>query len=361
MNLSPGRYLLTLLLLPALVSAAPTLQQANLTVVDDHLVPRYQTLMQASDALHQETRRFCTAPDAAGLEVIQQDFRDTMDAWMGIQHIRFGPAELFLRHHRFQYWPDKHNTGSKQLRKLLASEDMAVLSEDRFRETSVAVQGLSTLERLLFTDKPVNELFGSTDAPSYRCLLVEAISANLAMMASGMVTDWTRGDAPYREVIADAEQGNDYYETSKEVTARLLNNFHTQLQVIVDQKLLRPLSTTAEKAKPRRAEAWRSHRSLDNIITNLEALQELYLTGFAPMLQDPQQRELDQQIRNGFKEALAAARAIDQPLYTIAADAQHRPQLQQLIDSNRQLKRIVGTQLPGALGLTLGFNSLDGD
>jgi predicted lipoprotein len=344
------------LLLPTLASAADGLQQANLKLVDEHLLPRSQKLAEASAALQQQAGKFCQAPDEAGLTAMRTQFHHTMDAWQGIQHLRFGPVELFLRYNRYQMWPDKHNTGSKQLRKVLSDQDPALLAADKFRRTSVALQGLTTLERLLFNDKPAAQ-FGTAQQPSYRCRLAEAIAANLSTMSSGIVSDWQS----YRATIAGAEEGNDYYESSLEVTTRLLNNLHTQLVAIVDQKLLRPMGDGPDSAKPRRAESWRSRRSLKNITLNLQAVEEMYRIGFAPLLHERGADETDRQIRHAFSEVLKAATVIEQPLFAIVSDDAQRTPLEKLKASCSSLKRLIGEQLPQALDISLGFNSLDGD
>jgi hypothetical protein len=362
-----SKNLLTHLMLTALLLAScgalagGNLQQLNLTLVDRHLLPRYQQLADAAMALQRQADTFCRAPDERGLAALHTRFHQTMDAWMGIQHIRFGTVTLFLRYNRFEMWPDKHNTGSKQLRRMLAAQDLGELAPDRFPYGSVAVQGLSALERLLFNDKPLPEAFGSADRPSYRCRLVQAIGANLARMSEGILADWSEGETPYREVIRSAEQGNDYFESSDEVATDFLNNLYTQLQAIVDQKLRRPLGDSAARAAPQRAESWRSRRSLRNIEINLEALQDMYLSGFQPMLADKQAAGLDRRIVAAFEAARAAARAIDRPLYEIAADETQRPALDRLLARCSDLKRLIGDPLPKALGIPLGFNSLDGD
>ena len=71
--------------------------------------------------------------------------------------------------------------------------------------------------------------------------MVEAIAANLAHMAAGIRHDWSDSDSPYRQAIATAGQGNGFFEGADEVSGKLLNTLHTQAQVIVEQKLDRPL------------------------------------------------------------------------------------------------------------------------
>ena len=50
---------------------------------------------------------------------------------------------------RIQFWPDFRNKTGKQLSRVLAAKDRAALDEETFSRTSIAVQGLPALERLL--------------------------------------------------------------------------------------------------------------------------------------------------------------------------------------------------------------------
>lgn len=335
-------------------SAGLDWQAVNQVIMDRHLLPRYERLAQSSRVLSQQATQFCKKPDSQALGQLRDAYHGAMDDWMGIQHMRFGPVEMYLRYNRFQIWPDKHGTSAKQLRRLLAEEDREIFAPDRFPHTSVAIQGFTSLERLLYPAKLEWDQFGSDNTASYRCELVIAIAGNIAQMSSGLVEDWRPGDVAYRDLVLGAEQGNDYFENSEEVSSRLLNNLHTQLQAIVDNKLLRPM----KGFKLRRAESWRSHRSLRNILLNLKATEELYQIGFSAAVAD---KALDTEIRTGFDKAIESAEGIKVPLYAIKKDSVEHESVQQLIDNSRALKRLIATQLPKAVGLSLGFNSLDGD
>lgn len=347
---------LALLFTGTVAQAADQWTEINLTLADRHITPRYEALASAGSALEQRLHALCADPNAQTFQGAREGFHHTMDAWQGIQHIRFGPVEFFLRHHRYQLWPDKHSTGEKQLRKLLAAEDNETLKRENFPSTSVAVQGLSALERLLFAKSAEPSTFGSQEQANYRCRLAETIAVNVAEMGRGIVSEW-RGD--YRNEILTAETGNDYFEASEEVSSKLLNNLHTELQAIVDQKLLRPMDNGAAEAKPRRAESWRSRRSLRNIALNLEAAREMYQVGFAPLLAN--NPALAKQIDAAFATSITHAKESKFSLYDSAADPNRREALERLLEETRELKRLVGTELPQALNLPLGFNSLDGD
>ena len=89
-------------------------------IIAGHIVPRYQTLEAAIGDLSQAIEADCrdTIPGDA---VSRTAFKTALLAWQSIQHIRFGPVMVDNRHYRFEYWPDKHGQGARQVRKLLSA------------------------------------------------------------------------------------------------------------------------------------------------------------------------------------------------------------------------------------------------
>jgi predicted lipoprotein len=332
--------------------------QLNLRVVDKHIIPAYQRLEKATASLHDDAVNFCEQPSTRTLADVQGGFRDAMGAWQEIQHIRFGPVEYLLRAHRLQLWPDKRGSVGKHLRRMLEAGDRGVLEPDRFAAISVAVQGFSALERILFDTNAESAAFFAPEAREYRFLFLQTITGNLVRVTSGIVTDWTRSQEPYRTFVATASEGNAVFESEREVSSQLLNSLHTQWQLIVDRKLDRPLGDSPRNARPKRAESWRSRNSLANIRANLLGTRELYRVGFAPRLADP---ELRLEIEAGFNETLKAVDAIHEPLYRAVSSPDERSRVEALRLQASRLENLLGERLPEALDLPLGFNSLDGD
>jgi predicted lipoprotein len=224
------------------------------------------------------------------------------------------------------------------------------------------LQGLSAHERLLYDDGDEIARFGSEQQPAYSCQLLTAIAHNLDRMAADILREWTADKPSYREIVLGAVQGNRYFESSEEFSARMLNNLYTSLQVIVDQKLMLPLGVGPAEANPRRAESWRSRRSLRNIVLNLEAAEELYITGYSGVLKvNAQAASLDKEIQLAFTRALQAAQAVRQPMDDAQTLSEQRPALEHLLAAASELERLLSGPLPSGLGLSLGFNSLDGD
>ena len=338
-------------------------RRANLSLTERHVLPRYQMLTEAAMALDREARAFCQSPAAEGLAGLRTGFVKALDAWMGVQHLRFGPAQFLLRYDRFAYWPDQRNTGSRHLRRLLSARDPAALEPRAFARGSVAVQGFTALERLLYGKGADAAFLEASDTAGFRCQVLRAITGNLAEMAGGILKDWRDSDTAYRRVLETPGEDNAYYLDDKEVTLEFFKSFHGMLQMIADLKLARPLGSSVEKSKPRRSEAWRSGRSRENIMANLRALKEIYDgEGFAALVAaqtgDP---ELVGELSYRLDSALAAAEGIRQPLSEAVSDAAARPQVETLLAEVEALQELATGRLAAALDLPVGFNAFDGD
>lgn len=366
------RSLLTILLVGLVVSAAASSAVGaapvdygaiNRAVIDGQIVPGYRRLAAATEDLDQASGSFCREPMESRLSKARQEHDKSLDAWMAVQHVRFGPVELYMRNFRIQFWPDKRGRAGKHLSSLLAAADGDALSPDGFANGSVAVQGFPALERLLFDDDGTLAAFTDRDSGPFRCRVLTAITANLAAIAADLVEDWTGGDEPFRDTLLSPDPDGRVYAGHKDVTAALLNDFATALQGIRDLKLLPALGESLERARPRLAESWRSRRSLASVVTNLEAVRTLYVGADGIGLGQAVARDgaVDRQIRDRLDLALDTARAVSLPLNEAVTDPVARDRIAALAGEIRGLQQTALPALVEALDMPLGFNSLDGD
>src|SRR5919204_5684945 len=87
----PGAWLapaILLLLAPAAAAADDDarFQAFDLAIARDYLLPRYQSLVQATDEQEQSWAAFCRQPSADGFGALRSAFQAAMDAWMPLQH-----------------------------------------------------------------------------------------------------------------------------------------------------------------------------------------------------------------------------------------------------------------------------------
>ena len=276
-------------------------------------------------------------------------FHATADAHQRVQWITFGPAFLFDRRFRISFWPDETNALSRQLAESLTERRPDLLTVDGVAGTSAALQGLPALERLLFAP----ETYGTAPG-SYACGLAEAIAGNVVAVAGALEADWQRAD-----VMPGARPG-DFLQST-------VMGFNTQLQAIADRKLARVLGAAPAEARPRRGEAWRSGRSFRNIAINLTVMADLTGDGtggdgLAAMLIAAGAAEAATALHTALADALGRAQALSgTPITAIRQDAQIWAEAQSLAEAVVTARRILVERVAPPLGVTIGFNSMDGD
>ncbi|HIC79560.1 MAG TPA: hypothetical protein EYP07_01170 [Kiloniellaceae bacterium] len=339
-------------------SAAADFAALNEVLVADYLLPRYEALAEAGSVLEAALRQDCGAGTLAADTSIAAYHR-MADAWMAVQHLRFGPSELFLRADRIQFWPDKRGIIDRHLGRLLTVADPAALDPQRFGQGSVAVQGLPALERLFFAPPEGAD-------PAFACDVAVAIGANLKNIASGLLADWREGPAPYAAVIRSAAEGNAAYMDAREASLQFAKALRAALVATTDLKLDRPLSTSAKAVKPRRAESWRSARSLRNIRINIESAEALYRGdgqgGFAALLRrQAGGAEVDRNIAAAFAQARTRLEALPDSLQAALDQPDGWQRLDDLRSDLRGLLALLSGPFSQTLDLPLGFNSFDGD
>ncbi len=329
-------------------SVSATEDRAELVagIVAGHIVPRYEALQTATTNLARTVSAVCRAGRSPAEDKARSDYRAALAAWMGVQHLRFGPAKVDDRIYRYQYWPDKHGQGGKQMRRLLAGPVDKIPGTKRIGETSVAVQGFPALERLLFSEPMKTE-----EQRAKTCKLATSITSNLTSMTADALREW-RDFRP---------------QNAQETINQIVRATVEQLQIISNLKLNRPMGKSLKKARPRRSESWRSEASLSNIQQNYLALKEMIdgsgdWVGLRPLLATSQ-------------EQTDAVDALSQNL-TYGSDAirKHGPSLADsvkqddgrkfvtfLIAHTEGIRDLVVDNVAPALGVNLGFNEQDGD
>ena len=335
--------------------------RVNAALVEAHALPRYERLATATEAFAAASQAFCAGPDNAGLAAVRARFHDAMDAWMGVQHLRFGPADLLMRGYRFYFWPQARGKVAEAVADIVAAgEDDATLAA-RIGRANVAVQGLLAVEVLLYDGRYLGT---DSETRPAGCALLRAAAENMRSMAAEILADWRDGDVPFARLLATPGPDNPYVEDHAAGALFFFQSLHDSLQFIADVKLKPVIGNSAQQVRPMLAESRLSGRSQRNIFVTLEALQALYGGEGAAGLGDltaGADPKLDRLMRKAFRLTLATARALDRPVEEAAADPALRPRVEKLATQVQALKQIVRDRLAPALGLAVGFNALDGD
>ncbi|NBC33995.1 MAG: hypothetical protein GVY13_15075 [Alphaproteobacteria bacterium] len=311
--------------------------------VAERLVADHQAVVETAGMLVDAVAGFCGGDGAR--EDAQAAYHATADAYMRVQWAAVGPAVPFDRGYRLNFWPDDSNAISRQLGRVASERPADLLDPDGIAAASVALQGLPALERLLFGQPAA--------APgNYGCGLAEAITVNIVTIAEDLVEGWAD---PARQPGLSTDQA---------AVQTLLSASLTHLELIGDRKIARVVGPTAEDARPRRSEAWRSGRSLRNIAINLAALEAVWLDDgpddLPALLQAADAASTAESLAAAMAKARGLAESLRDRTMEEASETAHA-ELLALSNDLYGVARILVHDVFPALGLTVGFNSVDGD
>lgn len=304
-----------------------------------------QSILPAADRLAEAARALAGASASDALADWRPPFQAALDAWAGAAHLRFGATEEESRAFAIAFWPDTRGRTQRALTRFIAAEDPSIDDPEAFARASVAVRGLTALERLLYAEEPLT---------GYRLRLARAIALDLARTTEALAARWRD---PYAGLLLSAgAPENPLYFTPEEATIELFKALNTGLEVTGDLRLGRPLGTF-DRPRPRRAEFWRAGASLRLVRVSIAALEAYYATVFAPELS----AEADARIKTVFARAARDAAAAPEPLDQAVTAPQTRLQIEAIKVSVDAIRAEIGLTLGPALGAGVTFNSLDGD
>ena len=324
------------------------------------IIPAYQALEQAAETLQGGLDALCKTPSDATLGEARKQFADFATTWARIQYISFGPVFEHQRAFRIEYWPDKRNIVGRQIADVLKKEDKAALEPEHFATTTVGVQGLPALDRLLFEDGAL----ANVKPGGYRCSLFAAIGLNLKIIAHDVVAGWSEGDSSFLARIEHPSEDDQELPSGRDAAGRLLNDLLTALIAMRDMKLLTPLADTLEKAKPQASEFWRSGQSVAMLQANLQGLRALFGTdhGLGGLLTaQPDGKATADSMVASIDHASATLAQITLPLDKAVTDPAQRKQVEMLAEQLAKTRDLLAGPVATKLNLPIGFNALDGD
>jgi predicted lipoprotein len=343
-------------LTPEQIAKQALAAKATLAAVDQFVIPAYRTLAQATDAQEKAWAAFAASRQAGNFGALRAAYAAAADAWARAQIVKTGPIGLFLRYDRFAYWPEARNVTTRTLDALLKSRDPKELSPETLARDNVAAQGLTALERLLYDgDDPEALLKAQGEDADWRATVGRGIARNLATIAKDVLAEWTQSDG-VRAAIAANKPWRAIFADTQEAASLLLTDLVSAFRVMHDIKLLPVMGANAGAARPRVAESWRSGRGSRNLLLNLQA---------AEAMTKPYAAEITPANRNKVNALYAAANktvaTLPADLGAAAADEKRRALVEAARAAIKAVQTEIAVSLPADLGVTLGFNSLDGD
>ena len=151
------------------------------------------------------------------------------------------------------------------------------------------------------------------------------------------------------------------YHAPKEVTLELFKSFAAGIELVRDQKLGKPLGTSAPVAKPRLAAFWRSNLAFANMIGNLQGVRLLFAKGGFAQVVAADSPGVEDLILFDLNHAIEVLGGMDKAFAEVAADETLRAKLEALRVSLKSAGQTAGAIIAQSAGLSFGFNAMDGD
>jgi predicted lipoprotein len=338
------------------VHAAPAFPDLTERVIDHYVVPHFKALEDSTHRLAGDVAAAC-AGDNKRFAAVEQDFGAAVEAWAGVEFLRFGPMSVMGRPERLVYWPDPRGITARQLRVLIAKRDESALDPQALAGKSAAVQGLTVLEALLADG--THPLSGTDETSRYRCRLAVSVAQNVANIAHDMVRDWN-GSNGWRQRMLSAGPKNANYRTPEEPAADFARALITGLQMMQDRQIM-PLIAAQTSGKPARLPFEKAGLSARYIAAGVASLQGLYEAMGLGNPVPEKKAWMPRWIAGAFTRLAHDAPAALKESELKRKDKERERRLRILRFQIDGIRKLIGRELAPLAGLTIGFNELDGD
>jgi hypothetical protein len=332
-----------------------------LDTIDKFIVPHLDAFAVETASLTGHVDAVCKdgATDVAR-RAAAASFAGTLRAWSGLDFFRFGPVMHGHRLERVFFWPDPRATTSRQLNQVLAAREAKLLEPGALARQSVAVQGLTALEILLFDDK--EPLGAGTEEPvRYRCAFARAIASNLNAIAVEMKTGWT-GDDGFRIKMLTTGSDNVLYKDSSETARDVVKAIATGLDLCSNRFVI-PELLAVQMTPPKtvRLPFERAKLGSEFLQASLTALSEEFeivsLAAYIP----PEKPWMAKFLPDAWKALLRDATQLERLRAEERGSEAHLTALRKMKFDLSGIRQIIVRELAPNADLTLGFNELDGD
>jgi predicted lipoprotein len=338
-------------------------------IASEVIVPTLEDLEHSSAELAHSCEALSDEPREDALRATQQAWRDARAYWKRTSAYGFGPAMDLRTEAAIDQFPVDPMLIELAIAGQQDDGDAGVTVAD-IDELGANRRGFHALEHLLFNEQgnaAVLELLSDDPGATRRLQFLKALAQHLEIQVVELRAAWTDGRSNYLDVLTDPGDDNDEYPTVKKVVDTLVNECVFLTEVIADTRLGKPLGVAnAGEPQPELEESPLSDNSRQDVADSLKSVRDVYLgtrngrlgQGITTLVRQ-RSPTTDRAVRDALDDALAATAAIPQPFSE--AIVEHRQAVERAYDAVNVLKRVLGTEVVGALGAALKFNDNDGD
>jgi predicted lipoprotein len=332
-----------------------------LDTIDKYIVPRVDALSAKTGDLTSAIEAVCKEGGSeASRKAATAAYAEIVRAWAGLDFIRFGPVSREHRLERIFFWPDPRGFASRQLNGLIAARKPELLEPGALARQSVAVQGLTALEILLYSEKtPLGA--GTDEAARYRCALAGAIAANLHAIAEEIGAGW-KGSDGFRMKMLTPGSDNLLYKDASETVRDVAKAMAMGLELCRDRIVL-PELTAVTSDPPRRVRLAFEQAGLTGtyLQSSIVALKELYETIGLDAYVPVDKPWMVKFVPNAWASLIADAAKLDGLRAAERGSDAHLHALRKMRFDLGGIRQIIFKELAPNAEIEMGINELDGD
>lgn len=342
---------------PAMAQLVTTPTEVLRASVNNAIRPGMVAFADRADDLVLAMDALCEAPSSDAATEAGARSADVALAYGRIEAIRLGPLMEENRAERILFWPDRKGIALRQVQAILAEADESATDPETLKGKSVAVQGLEALEFVLYgTGSEALQSAGG----EFRCRYGHAIALNLASLGDELVAGWADPEGIALHLMRPSPDFVDY-RTPTEALEALAGVLAHGIEGVRDTRINPVMPRDGKPGNPRLALFWRSGQAVPMIRASIEGLRALFDLSGIGLAPPAEHVDIAAAITAEFDKADAALNRLSSPIADVIADPEQMAALTEVVESTQALQTLIGEQLSSALGLSVGFSSLDGD
>ena len=319
-------------------------------LVHDVVVQDVVEVEATSNALEQAITRFTGAPDLATLRSARNDWHNALLAWKRAECFRTGPMLETHALVRGVFWPAR----AAAIEPILAAS--TPLDATYIDELAVNARGIYALEYLLFPlelDEAATVSRFTGESASRRRSYLQKIAHSLTEYARLAARELGDGLAFAARFAGEGQKNLGVLVTQIISTIEKLSAQRLDLVLRLEQRGM---------LQPNEVEGWPSGTSHEIVAEQFLTSQHLYEGGSGGGVADLSRAAapaVAERVAERFKVARKAMLALDAPLERLVKTK--RAAVEHAAAATKAVEITMKTELTSALGLTLTFQSSDGD
>jgi len=335
-------------------------------LANDVMLPWQSEIASSAMAVKTTIAAFCDAPTETNLNAAQEAWRAARGPLKHAEMLKFGPIEDLRIGTAIDFWPVRPDT----LEPAITNAPQPITAA-HIASLGTSSKGMPALEYLMFDPIGGNaailvSLGGMDAVATRRCAYARALGETFANDAATLEAAWSPTGGAFVNQVANAGSGSTTFTSGQNAIGRIVNLLNAGLQGANENKLGGPLGLNTGSPDPLLVESRFSDHSIDDLIANLSAFEDVYLgrhgdksgQGLTALV-SARSAPIDTAVKQALTEAQAKVSAIPPPL-RMAITAQP-DSVKSAHTAIRALRIRLSTDVASVLGVSILLTDNDGD